>query len=117
MPSPFTGYSFHVVEALIVFGNEVIVCFLFPIHMGLHRIYHIATTIIHEGEQRSSVGQLGCVWGGGCSAWLSCLAAQRPAGRPLWGAPAASVPGSPRRAAVAGCTLPAPATGGLLSSA
>jgi hypothetical protein len=38
-----------VVEALIVFANEVLVCFLFPLHMGLHRIYHIATTVIHEG--------------------------------------------------------------------
>lgn len=48
-PSAFTGYAFHVVEALIVFANEVLVCWLFPIHMGLHRIYHIATTVIHEG--------------------------------------------------------------------
>ncbi|WIA34046.1 hypothetical protein OEZ86_012425 [Tetradesmus obliquus] len=47
-PSAFTGYAFHVVEALIVFANEVLVCWLFPIHMGLHRIYHIATTVIHE---------------------------------------------------------------------
>lgn len=48
-PNAFTGYSFHVAEALLVFANEVIVCFLFPIHMGLHRIYHLFTTIIHEG--------------------------------------------------------------------
>lgn len=48
-PSAFTGYAFHVVEALIVFANEVIVCFLFPLHMGLHRLYHILTTVIHEG--------------------------------------------------------------------
>eukprot|EP00775_Hariotina_reticulata_P003455 gene3455-3726_t len=47
-PSAFTGYAFHIVEALIVFANEIIVCFLFPLHMGLHRIYHIATTVIHE---------------------------------------------------------------------
>jgi hypothetical protein len=40
-----------VVEALIVFANEVLVCFLFPLHMGLHRIYHIATTVIHEGAR------------------------------------------------------------------
>jgi hypothetical protein len=49
-PSAFTGYAFHVVEAVIVFANEVLVCFLFPLHMGLHRIYHIATTVIHEGK-------------------------------------------------------------------
>lgn len=48
-PTPFCGYSFHVVEAVIVFANEVLVCFLFPIHLGLHRVYHIFTTIIHEG--------------------------------------------------------------------
>lgn len=48
-PSAFTGYAFHVVEALIVFANEILVCFLFPLHMGLHRWYHILTTVIHEG--------------------------------------------------------------------
>jgi hypothetical protein len=32
-----------------VFGNEVLLPFAFPIHMGLHRIYHLATTLIHEG--------------------------------------------------------------------
>lgn len=48
-PSAFTGYSFHVVEAAIVFMNEILICWMFPIHMGLHRIYHLFTTIIHEG--------------------------------------------------------------------
>lgn len=48
-PSAFTGYSFHLVEAVIVFLNEVIVCFAFPIHARLHRVYHLATTAIHEG--------------------------------------------------------------------
>lgn len=33
-----------------MFANEILVCFLVPIHMGLHRIYHIATTVIHEGR-------------------------------------------------------------------
>ena len=42
-------YSFHLVEALIVFFNEILVCFMFPIHAGVHRIYHLATTVIHEG--------------------------------------------------------------------
>jgi len=54
-PSAFTGYAFHVVEALIVFANEIIVCFLFPLHMGLHRLYHILTTVIHEGGPYLSV--------------------------------------------------------------
>ncbi|KAL6786015.1 ERG5 [Auxenochlorella protothecoides x Auxenochlorella symbiontica] len=49
VPTPFAGYSFHVVEALIVFANEIIVCFLFPIHASLHRIYHLFTTLIHIG--------------------------------------------------------------------
>ena len=48
-PSAFTGYSFHLVEAVIVFFNEILVCWMFPIHMGLHRWYHLFTTIIHEG--------------------------------------------------------------------
>lgn len=48
-PTPFTGYSFHVVEAAIVFANEILVCFLFPIHAGLHRAYHLFTTVIHCG--------------------------------------------------------------------
>eukprot|EP01025_Chloroclados_australasicus_P053070 TRINITY_DN6208_c1_g3_i1.p1 TRINITY_DN6208_c1_g3~~TRINITY_DN6208_c1_g3_i1.p1 ORF type:complete len:319 (-),score=15.95 TRINITY_DN6208_c1_g3_i1:391-1299(-) len=48
-PTAFTGYSFHVLEAVIVFANEIIVCFLFPIHLKVHRIYHIWTTCIHMG--------------------------------------------------------------------
>lgn len=48
-PTPFTGYSFHVVEAAIVFANEIIVAFLFPIHASLHRAYHLWTTVIHIG--------------------------------------------------------------------
>lgn len=49
VPTAFTGYSFHVLEAIIVFANEILVCFLFPIHIGLHRVYHIFTTAIHNG--------------------------------------------------------------------
>ncbi|KAG1671699.1 hypothetical protein FOA52_007491 [Chlamydomonas sp. UWO 241] len=48
-PSAFTGYSFHLAEAALVFANEVLVCFLFPIHHGLHRGYHLFTTLIHQG--------------------------------------------------------------------
>ena len=50
MPTAFTGYSFHVVEAAIVFANEILVCFLFPIHIGVHRVYHLFTTVIHNGK-------------------------------------------------------------------
>ena len=50
VPTAFTGYSFHVVEAAIVFANEILVCFLFPIHIGVHRVYHLFTTVIHNGE-------------------------------------------------------------------
>lgn len=49
VPTAFTGYSFHILEAILVFANEVFICFLFPIHMGLHRVYHMFTTIIHNG--------------------------------------------------------------------
>ena len=54
VPTAFTGYSFHVIEAAIVFANEILVCFLFPIHIGVHRVYHLFTTVIHNGEQRVS---------------------------------------------------------------
>lgn len=49
VPSAYTGYSFHLIEALIVFANEIIVIFLFPIHVNVHRLYHIFTTAIHLG--------------------------------------------------------------------
>lgn len=52
VPTAFTGYSFHIVEALIVFANEILVCFLIPIHMNFHRGYHMFTTVIHNGEMR-----------------------------------------------------------------
>jgi hypothetical protein len=49
-PSPFTGYSFHVAEAALVFANEILVCWAFPLHLGVHRVYHLLTTAIHQGE-------------------------------------------------------------------
>ena len=49
VPTAFCGYSFHPVEAIIVFANEILVCYFIPLHMGLHRVYHIFTTIIHIG--------------------------------------------------------------------
>lgn len=52
VPTAFTGYSFHPAEAALVFANEVLVCFLFPIHLGLHRAYHLFTTVIHNGAPR-----------------------------------------------------------------
>lgn len=74
-PSAFTGYAFHVVEALIVFANEILVCFLFPLHMGLHRWYHILTTVIHEGGWLhvglGSVGPACCVMVLGLAAVLA----------------------------------------------
>ncbi len=36
-------------EAVVVFANEILVCFLFPIHAGAHRVYHLFTTVIHNG--------------------------------------------------------------------
>lgn len=49
VPTAFTGYSFHPIEAMIVFANEILVCFMFPIHIQVHRAYHMYTTIIHSG--------------------------------------------------------------------
>lgn len=49
LPTPFSGYSLHVVEAAIVFFDEILVCFLFPIHVKVHRLYHLYTTLIHIG--------------------------------------------------------------------
>lgn len=49
VPTAFTGYAFHPVEGVIVFLNEILVTFLFPIHSGLHRCYHLWTTVIHNG--------------------------------------------------------------------
>lgn len=68
VPTAFTGYSFHWVEAMIVFANEVLVCFLFPIHIGLHRVYHIFTTIIHNGEEVGVMHQVMqlCAFDCGC---------------------------------------------------
>jgi lathosterol oxidase len=49
VPTAFTGYSFHVLEACIVFLNEILICFFLPIHVRLHRYYHMYTTAIHCG--------------------------------------------------------------------
>jgi sterol desaturase/sphingolipid hydroxylase (fatty acid hydroxylase superfamily) len=49
VPTAFTGYSFHVLEAIIVFFNEILVCFFLPIHTRVHRYYHMYTTVIHCG--------------------------------------------------------------------
>ena len=49
VPSAYTGYSFHWAEAALVFANEVLVTFLFPVHAGLHRAYHLFATVIHNG--------------------------------------------------------------------
>jgi hypothetical protein len=49
VPTGFTGYSFHLAEAALVFANEIAVCFLLPIHIGLHRAYHLYMTVIHIG--------------------------------------------------------------------
>jgi sterol desaturase/sphingolipid hydroxylase (fatty acid hydroxylase superfamily) len=49
VPTAFAGYAFHVAEAALVFANELLVCLFFPIHAGLHRAYHLATTLIHVG--------------------------------------------------------------------
>ena len=57
VPTAFAGYSFHAAEAALVFANEIIVVFLFPIHAGLHRAYHLFTTLIHLGAFASHSSQ------------------------------------------------------------
>ena len=37
-----------------MFANEILVCFLFPIHIGVHRVYHLFTTVIHNGMTTAS---------------------------------------------------------------
>ena len=49
VPTAFSGYSFHLAEAALVFVNEVLEVFLMPLHVGLHRCYHLYTTVIHIG--------------------------------------------------------------------
>ena len=49
VPTPFSAYSLHVGEAAIVFFDEILVCFVFPIHTAVHRAYHLYTTLIHIG--------------------------------------------------------------------
>ncbi len=46
-----------------MFANELLVCFLFPIHLGLHRVYHIFTTIIHEGAHSWTCAIVECALG------------------------------------------------------
>ena len=48
-PTPFSGYSFHYAEAALVFANEVLVCFLFPLHAEFHRAYHLFMSLVHCG--------------------------------------------------------------------
>lgn len=57
-------------------------CFLFPIHLGLHRLYHLFTTMIHEGGARMH----------------ACAHEQDPAGlRCCWAACAPAVLSSTRK--------------------
>ena len=38
---------------MLVFLDEILVCFLFPIHVNVHRLYHLYTTLIHIGGHAS----------------------------------------------------------------
>ena len=39
---------------------QVLVCYLLPIHVGLHRAYHLFTTVIHEGAPPARCAALRC---------------------------------------------------------
>ncbi len=32
-----------------MFANEILVCFMLPMPIELHRVYHLFTTVIHNG--------------------------------------------------------------------
>jgi sterol desaturase/sphingolipid hydroxylase (fatty acid hydroxylase superfamily) len=49
VPTPFSGYSLHVLEAMLVFPIDLMVCFLIPIHVKVHRLYHLFTIFLHVG--------------------------------------------------------------------
>jgi len=53
VPTPFSGYSLHVLEALIVFFDEILCVFVIPMHVSIHRLYHLYTTLIHIGGHAS----------------------------------------------------------------
>ena len=57
-----------------MFANEILVCFLFPIHAGVHRAYHLATTAIHIG---ASLGPPPCYLPARDNCPLQCYALLR----------------------------------------
>jgi sterol desaturase/sphingolipid hydroxylase (fatty acid hydroxylase superfamily) len=101
-PTPFTGYSFHVAEAALVFANEVLVCYVVPLHLGLHRAYHLLTGAVHQAghagyELAPFVPTVGGVaaYAVGCAAALArAVAGAVVAPRPPAPSPAASDDGS-----------------------
>ena len=49
VPSAFSGYSFHWIEAVVMFSNAVVELFIFPIPLMLHRVYELWMISIHVG--------------------------------------------------------------------
>ena len=49
VPSAFSGYSFHWIEAIVMFTNALVEIFIFPIPSTLHRIYELWMISIHVG--------------------------------------------------------------------
>lgn len=62
-----------------MFANEILVCFLFPIHIGVHRVYHLFTTVIHNGDAPMPLCgapflcPIACLSGGSCTPCKSTL--------------------------------------------
>lgn len=48
-PRAISGYSFHIIEALVDFLGEFFMPFLFPINYRMYRGYLLASNIIHVG--------------------------------------------------------------------
>ena len=49
VPSAFSGYSFHWIEALLMFSNAIVEMFLLPMPAVLHRAYELWMIAIHVG--------------------------------------------------------------------
>ena len=48
-PTSFSGYSFHWVEAVLVFMPYPLETLLLPLHARVHRLYHLYTIVLHVG--------------------------------------------------------------------
>ena len=55
VPTPFAGYSFHILEGVMIFASIPLFCYCLPIHIGLHRVYLLHSIAMHTGSSRAGV--------------------------------------------------------------